>query len=279
MRSVVPALVALLVPAVSALAQTCEATFAKSGNGITGLRFTATQTVNDLTSPNAINQLRGIVLAKGYDVLAAEPAAGSMLMEQPQTANRRSFQIVAQATTEGQMTTVQMNARMRAGQFAKQEDVRTEMCGVLAELKGGSAGVAAATQGSTATAAGAPATALTAQTLADRVSKERDNDANEIPLRYRGRSFTLSGTIASVDRNGDTYRVLFDIIPWERKAVKLPGDSQFKTDIVCILAPGQSVYALTLRRRASIRLTGTYFDYRESPMPSVMWLSECRPAE
>jgi hypothetical protein len=268
----------LLIHAVPAIAQSCESTFTKNGNPITGLKFTALHSVADLSASDAINQLRGIALKRGYDVLAAEPDAGDMLLENPQTANRRSFQIVAKATVSGSVATVQLRANMLRGVFAKQEDVSAEMCGVLAEIKGGSDGVAAAAQGKTATAgAGAP-TVLSAQMLADRVSKERDKDVNEIPLRYQGRSFTLTGTIKSVDRDGDSYRVLYDIMAWEQKAVRLPGDSQFKTDIVCVLATGQSVYALTLKKGANVKLTGTYQNYRESPSPSVMWLSGCKPA-
>ncbi len=270
-------LLVMLLPAAPLVAQTCEATFAKNGNPITGLKFTATQSVAELSTPDAINQLRGIVLTRGYDVLATEPVAGNLLLESPQNANQRSFPLVAQATTEAQVTTVQLRANLKGGVRAKQEDVRTEMCGILAELKGGRAGLAAASQGRSASAAAAPPTVLTAQMLADRVSKERDRNVNEIPLRYPGRSFTLSGTVASVDRDGDTYRVQFDIMAWEQKAIRLPGESQFKTDIICVLAPGQSVYALTLKKRANVRLTGTYENYRESPVPSVMWLAGCKP--
>ncbi|MCU0636316.1 MAG: hypothetical protein MUE41_15725, partial [Gemmatimonadaceae bacterium] len=146
-------------------------------------------------------------------------------------------------------------------------------------IKGGAEGIAAAEKGETAVAGGGAPTVLTAQTLADRVSKERDKDVNEIPLRYQGRAFTLSGRVKSVNRDGESYNVIFDIIAPEAKAVRLPGDSQFKTDIVCVLAKGQSVYALTLKPKANVTLTGTYLNYREHPMPSVMWLSECRPAQ
>lgn len=277
MRVLASGIACLLMSAVAG-AQTCEATFAKNGNPITGLKFTATQSVADLSTPDAINQLRGIVLARGYDVLAAEPDAGSLLMENPQTANARSFQIVAQATTEAKLTTIQLRASMRAGVMAKQEVVRTEMCSVLAEIKGGAAGATAASQGRTATAGGTGPTVLSAQILADRLSKERDNDANEIPLRYRGRSFTLTGKVESVNRDGETYRVVYEILAWEQKAIRLPGDSQFKTDIVCVLAPGQSVYALTLKKKSNVRLTGTYADYR-STGTSTFWLSDCRPAQ
>ncbi len=79
-------------------------------------------------------------------------------------------------------------------------------------------------------------------------------------------------------RDGDRYSVIFEITPWERKAVRLPGDSQFKTDIVCVLASGQSVYALTLKPKTKVKLTGTFADYRANSMPSVLWLSECKPA-
>jgi hypothetical protein len=278
MRSRITALVVALVATPVLLhAQTCDATFTKKGNPITGLKFIAQHNVADLSTPDAVNQLRGIVLAKGYDVLAAEPAAGDLLMEMPQTANRRSFPIIAKATSEGSAVTVELRANLRAGVFAKDDTVKSELCAVLTSLKGGAAGVAAATDGSTATGAGAAPTVMSAQMLADRVSKEHDKNVNEIPLRYKGRAFTLDGTIAWVRRDGDTYNVAFEITPWERKAIRLPGDSQTKTELICILAPGQSVYALTLKPRSKVTLTGTYFDYKE--IGSVMWLSECRPAK
>lgn len=275
-KCVFPA-VALLVPA-HAFASNCEAIFAKKGNPITGLKYTALQSVNDLTKANAINQLRGIVLAKGYDVLATEAEAGSMLLEQPQTADRRSFQIVATATTEGSVTTVQLQANLRGGQFTKDEAVRSEMCSVLAQLVGGKSGIAAANRGRNAAQGGGTPTAMTAQGLSQRLSAEFDKNAETIPLRYKGRSFTLSGRVAYIRKDGDTYRVQFEIMDPSEMVFKLPGQSATKTDIGCLLAKGQTVYALTLKPKASVKLTGTYHDYRDVPYPPIMWLSECRPA-
>lgn len=284
MRLVLTAALLAVVPIGPAIASTCEATFARKGSPVTGLRYTAIQGVPELSTPDAINQLRGIVLGRGYDVLASEPAAGDMLLEMPQSMDRRSFQIVAKATSDRDLTTVQLEARLRVGVFAKDEDVRSEMCGVLAGLKGGKAGIAQAEKGRDAAAGGAAPTVLTAQTLADRLSKERDRNPDEIPLRYKGRSFTLSGNVAQVRKDGDSYNIVFDIMGWEDKSIHLPGDSEFKTDIVCVLAPGQSVYALTLTPKgrafklsSSVKLTGTFADYRESPSPSVFWLSDCKP--
>lgn len=270
-------LVAALLGAAPALASTCEATFAKKGNPITGLKYTAIQSVNDLTTANAINQLRGIVLANGYDVLATEAEAGTMLIEQPQTANRRSFQIIASATTEGSVTTVQLQANLRGGQFTKDEAVRAEMCSVLSQLQGGKPGIAAANRGRDAVQGGGTPTAMTAQALSQRLSAEFDKNAETIPLRYKGRSFTLSGRVAYVRKDGDTYRVQFEIMDPSQMVFKLPGQSTSKTDIGCLMAKGQSVYALTLKPKASVKLTGTYFDYRDVPYPPIMWLSECRP--
>jgi hypothetical protein len=266
----------LFCPLAAVLAQGCDATFAKKGNAITGLKFSARHTVADLSTPDAINQLRGIVVSKGYDVLATEPEAGDMLLEMPQNANQRSFPLVAKATSDGAAVTVELRANLRAGVMTKEELVKTELCSLLSALKGGAAGTLAASEGKTASAAGTAPTVLSAQILADRLSKERDKNVSEIPLRYKDRAFTLDGTVASVSRDGDSYHVVFEIIPWERKVIKLPGDSQFKTDIVCVLATGQSVYALTLKPRSKVKLTGTYADYRESS-GSTMWLSNCRP--
>ncbi len=270
--------VAVLLRAGSAHAQSCDATFSKKGNPVTGLKYTAIVSVADLSTRDAINQIRGIVVARGYDVLAAEPDAGDLLMEMPQAEARRSFPIVAKATVEGSISTIQLRANLRAGVFTNNDSVKAELCGMLGALKGGAAGVKAAEQGLTASATSKP-TVMSAQMLADRVSKERDQNVNEIALRYKDRAFTLDGLVSSIVRDGDRYTVIFDILSTEQKAIRAPGESQFKTDIVCQLAPGQSVYALTLKPRTKVTLTGTYSDYRASPVPSMMWLSNCTPAK
>ena len=79
---------ALLFVAGTANAATCEEAFVKKGNPITGLRFTGAVTVADLPPAVAIGQMRGIVAAKGYDIMADEAEYGSMLIEQPMTGDR-----------------------------------------------------------------------------------------------------------------------------------------------------------------------------------------------
>lgn len=268
-------LVAALFPA-TAFGATCEESFVKKGAVIGGLRFTASVTVPDLAPETAINQLRGIVLARGYDVLTDEAADGSMLIEQRQTGKARSFPIIATATQEGKTGTVQLEARLRGGMIVKEADARTELCAVLSQIKGGKAGLAAARAGKGAVAvAGAPLK-ISALGLSQQLSKEKERNAAAIPLRYKGKAFTIDGSVDYVTKDGDSYRVAFDIPEPYEQAIRLPGQADFKTDISCMMAKGQAAYALTLKPRRSIKLTGTFLQYRE--YPPIMWLSDCRPA-
>jgi hypothetical protein len=116
--------------------------------------------------------------------------------------------VVAKATADAGVTTVQLRASLRAAVMTNADSVRSEVCGMLASLQGGKAGAAAAAEGERATGAGTAPTVMNAQMLADRLSKERDQNVNEIPLRYKGRSFTLQGVVSSVIRDGDKQRDL-----------------------------------------------------------------------
>jgi hypothetical protein len=267
--------VAALFPA-TAFGATCEESFAKKGAVIGGLRFTAAVTVPDLSPETAINQLRGIVLARGYDVLTDEAADGSMLIEQRQTGKTRSFPIIATATQEGKAGTVQLEARLRGGMIVKEADARTELCAVLSQIKGGKAGLAAARAGKGAVAVAGAALKISALGLSQQLSKEKERNAAAIPLRYKGKAFTVDGSVDYVTKDGDSYRVAFDIPEPYEQAIRLPGQADFKTDISCMMAKGQAAYALTLKPRRSIKLTGTFLQYRE--YPPIMWLSDCRPA-
>ena len=64
--------------------------------------------------------------------------------------------------------------------------------------------------------------------------------------------------------------------PWEM-ALRLPGAAPFKTDIGCLMAPGQAGYLLTLKLDRNGRPTGTYDDLDEGR--HVMWLNQCRPEQ
>lgn len=263
--------------AVPAAAQSaCASTFQKSGNGITGLKFRATESVRDLSAANAINQMKAIMTGRGYDVIIAEPEAGSMLVEQPLSGKARAIPFEINAVDQNGVATVTLEAKMKAGMFTKEADAKTEMCTVLGMLKGGKAGLALAAAGAKGgnLGNGAPV-AMSALLFSHQISKDAERNAAAVPLRYKGKVFTLSGTVDYVNRDGNSLAVVFKIPnPWE-EAIRLPNAAKFKTDLSCLMAPGTGAYALQLKPGKSVKLTGTFYEYRE--ISPIAWFKDCRP--
>jgi len=265
----------LLVPSL-AHAATCEESFTKTGNVIGGQKFGASVTVPGLTPASAIGQLRGIVVSRGYVVMTAEPEAGSMLFEQSVTNKARGFPMTADATASGGATTVTISAKLPAGMTAKADSAKTELCLMLGQLKPGRAGNAAAASGMTATGSAAPIT-MTAFSFSHQISKDTQRNAAATELRYRNKSFVLSGNVGELDKWGGAYVVLFDIPDPSREALPLPNEAPFKTDIICKMAPGQAAYYLQLKPGKSIKLAGSYDSF--DPDRHVLVLRDCRSAK
>ncbi|MBJ7500794.1 MAG: hypothetical protein JHC57_13670 [Sphingopyxis sp.] len=268
---------ALLFAAGTANAATCEEAFVKKGNPITGLRFTAAVTVADLPPAVAIGQMRGLVAAKGYDIMADEAEYGSMLIEQPMTGTVRAFPIQITATQTGGIGTVVMEARLRAGQATKADAAMAEMCGMLNQIKGGKAGAAAAKKGATATTVAAAPVKMNSLSFSQQVSKDTERNAAGILTRYKGKQFTIDGLVDYVTKDGRDFRVGYKIPQPYEQAIRLPNQAPFKTDIVCYMAPGQAAYSLQLKPNKSIKLTGTVEDFDE--YKHIIWLKDCRPAQ
>jgi hypothetical protein len=246
-----------------ASAATCEDTFVKKGNGITGMKFTGTVTVSDMTPVSAIGQLRGIVAARGYDIMADEAAYGTMLIEQPMSGKARAFPIMITATSDGKNGTVEMQAKMPAGMAVKEADAKTELCLMLNQLKGGKAGLALAAKGKNAQTVQAAPLAISALEFSHQVSKDTERNPAGVLTRYKGKSYTIDGSVSYVTKDGDKFRIGYDILnPWE-EAIRLPNVAPFKTDIVCYMAPGQAAYSLQLKPKKGIKLTGIVEDFDE----------------
>lgn len=254
-------------------AATCEESFTRTGSIIGGLRFKAAVTVPDLTPANAIGQMRGVAAGKGYDILVAEPEHGSMLIEQPQTGSARAFPITITATAAGRSGTVEMEAKLRAGQTVGADAARTEMCLMLGQLKGGRAGATAAASGMKAQSASAPL-AIDALTLSQQISKDTERNAAAIPLRYRNKTFIISGLVDATTQDRGEYIVAYRIQHPHEQLIRLPNQAAFKTDIGCVMAPGQAAFALQLKPGSRIRLSGT-FD-RFSSTTHTLLLKDCR---
>ena len=265
----------MLLPSM-ANAATCEESFVKKGSLISGLKFTATVSVPDLTPVSAIQQLRGIVAAKGYDIMADEAEYGSMLIEQPMTGKARAFPIQITATNEAKVGTVVMQANLRSTMIVKEADAKTELCGMLNQLKGGKAGLALAAKGKSAQTVQAGPLAMSALAFSHQVSKDTERNPAGVLTRYKGKSYTIDGTVSYVTKDGDKFRIGYDVPnPWE-EVIRLPNIAPFKTDIVCYMAPGQAAYSLQLKPKKSIKLTGIVEDFDE--YKHIVWLKDCRPA-
>jgi hypothetical protein len=264
----------LMMPSV-AHAGVCEDTFVKKGNPIGGVRFIATTSVADMTPASAISQLRGIVAARGYDILVDEAEAGSMLIEQPMNGKSRAFPIEITAVSEKGVGTVRMEAKLRAGMFVKEADSKLELCQILGQLQGGKAGLAAAARGKSAQTVQAAPLAISAQSLSNQISKDTERNSAAVLPRYTGKMFTVDGTVDYVIKDGDAYRVAYKIPnPWE-EVIKRPNAAPFKTDISCMMAKGTGAFSLQLKPGKSIKLTGTFWQYDE--FKHIVWLSDCRP--
>lgn len=261
----------------TAHAGACEDGFVKKGNFLTGLRFSASQSVIDMPPAMAINQIQAIAIRRGYQVIAAEPEAGSILIEQARQSNARGFPIELTATQESGLGTVRMEAKLPAGMNAKADDAKAEMCGMLAELKGGKAGKLAAAGAGSATAASTAPVALSAQEFSQQISKDAERNAAIIPLRYANRRYTLSGTVDFVSGEGKTNAVTFKILQPEQMVLRLPNMAKKMSTVSCLMGPGTSVYVLQLKPGKTVKLTGTFAKFLQ--FEDSVWLKDCVPAK
>mgnify|MGYP000630852158 CR=1 FL=1 len=66
-----------------------------------------------------------------------------------------------------------------------------EMCGILNQLKGGKAGIAAAKAGAGAATVQAAPVAMSALAFSHQVSKDTERNAGNVLTRYKGKQFTI----------------------------------------------------------------------------------------
>lgn len=267
------AVAGLFLGAGTAQAATCEDSFVKKGNPVTGLRFVATTTVPNMSMRSAIGQLNGIVAAKGYAILAVEPDGGAMLVEPPPIGKSRPFPIEIAADGAG---TVRMEAKLRAGMGIPDAAAKAEMCGILAQLKGGKAGDALAAKGLGATSAPGAPVRMSVLRFSQDITGQADKNNAAVQKRYEGRQFTLYGPVSYVGPAGDSYRVEWKLLSNVLTDI-VPGRSSAGFSVNCVLAKGQGVYALQLKPNKHVELTGT-FDQLDYGLSSV-WLKDCRPAK
>ncbi|WP_271679642.1 hypothetical protein [Thermomonas mangrovi] len=270
------ALCALALPAV-AMADECEANFKKSGNPIVMTTYSSAVTVPNLSTGDALLQMRGILVAEKMDVIAENREEGTLLVEQRQSDKARPIPTTINVSTVPAGTRIDMAVKMERGVFSKVEQIRPYMCGLLAKVKGGKEGIAAARRG-----AGADNTEATGNQDVFAFSRMIANEANKnaiaVNARHKGRKYTLSGRIETLMEDGEDYNLIFEVPEIRDMVIKpFPHEAQFKVSVSCLFKPDQLTTVLAMREGQKVKLTGTVMKYDN--FRRVIWLENCTKAK
>ena len=268
---------ALLPFAAPALAGECEANFKKSGNPLVMTSYSSAVTVPNLSTRDALAQMRGIMVAEKMDVMAEDAEGGTLLVEQRQDKAARPIPTTITVSEVASGTRIEMAIKMERGVFSKVEQIQPYMCGLFAKVKGGKEGVTAAKKG--AGAANNEATGNQDVFMFSRmIAGEANKNAIAVNARHKGRKYTLTGRIETLMEDGEDYNLIFDIPEIRDMALKpLPFDAQFKVSVSCLFRPNQLTTVLALREGQKVTLTGTVYKYDN--FRKVIWLENCTKAK
>ena len=267
---------ALLSLSAPALAGECEANFRKSGNPIVMTTYSSAVTVPNLSPRDALAQMRGIMVAEKMDVMAEDADGGTLLVEQRQDGSKRPIPTTIEVSDVASGTRIGMSVKMERGVFSKVEQIKPYMCGLLARVKGGKEGMAAAKKGAGAT--NSEATGNQDVFLFSRmIAGEANKNAIAVNARQKCRKYTLAGRIETLMEDGEDYNLVFDIPGISEMAIKpLPFDAQFRVGVSCLFKPNQLATVLSMREGQKVTLTGTVLKYDN--FRKVIWLENCSKA-
>ena len=268
---------ALLSLSAPALAGECEANFRKSGNPIVMTTYSSAVTVPNLSPRDALAQMRGIMVAEKMDVMAEDADGGTLLVEQRQDGSKRPIPTTIEVSDVASGTRIGMSVKMERGVFSKVEQIKPYMCGLLARVKGGKEGMAAAKKGAGAT--NSEATGNQDVFMFSRmIAGEANKNAIAVNARHKGRKYTLTGRIETLMEDGEDYNLIFDIPEVGDTALpNLPFDAKFKVSVSCLFRPNQLTTVLALREGQKVTLTGTVYKYDN--FRKVIWLENCTKAK
>lgn len=271
------AALALLPFAAPAFAGECEANFKKSGNPLVMTSYSSAITVPNLSTRDALAQMRGIMVAEKMDVMAEDAGGGTLLVEQRQTGSTRPIPTTITVSDVASGTRIEMAIKMERGVFSKVEQIQPYMCGLFAKVKGGKEGVAAAKKG--AGAANNDATGNQDVFMFSRmIANEANKNAIAVNARHKGRKYTLTGRIETLMEDGEDYNLIFDIPEISEMTLKpQPFDAQFKVSVSCLFRPNQLTTVLALREGQKVTLTGAVYKYDN--IRRVIWLENCTRAK
>lgn len=265
---------ALLVAADVAVAGECENNFTKSGGMFTGGNYSSSIAVADLSVEDGLGQMRGIMIKEKMDVLTEDAETGTMLVEQRSSGATRPIPTIITISSEDADAQVAMTVKTEKGMVAKAEDMKTYLCSLLVQVKGGEAGRLAGAAGSK-TQNNADTTQRDVFIFSREIANEANKNAVAVNARHKGRSYALKGRIEHIQEDGEDYNVSFDIPEISEMALRpLPGDAQFRVGVACLFRPNQLAWVLTMREGQSVTFSGKFLRYDN--IKKMAWLENCK---
>ena len=268
-----PLLALVLLPfAAPALAGECEANFKKSGNPIVMTSYSSAVTVPNLSTRDALAQMRGIMVAEKMDVMAEDADGGTLLVEQRQDKAARPIPTTITVSEVASGTRIEMAIKMERGVFSKVEQIQPYMCGLFAKVKGGKEGRAAAAQGAK-TQNNADVTVKDVYVFSREIAREAKGNAVAVTARHKGRHYALRGRVDYVQEDGQDYNVSFDIPEQGSGLLQVPGDNEPRVGVACLFKPNQLANVLTFRKGDKVTFKGQFLRYDD--FKRVLWLQNC----
>lgn len=264
------ALVAVTSPAI---AGECEDNFKKTGNAFSGVDFSSSVTVPQLSVAHALGQMRGIMIAEKMDVITEDAETGTMLVEQRATGATRAIPTLINASASGDAASIEMTVKTEKGQFAKADAIRPYMCDLLARVVGGKAGIAAAAAGAKASN-NDDVTAKDVFVFSREIAREAKGNALAVNARHKGRKYALKGRVDYIQEDGEDYNVSFEIPEQSSLQIQVPGDKEPRVGVACLFRPNQLANVLTFRKGDSARFSGEFLRYDD--LRRMVWLQNCK---
>jgi len=254
----------------------CDSNFSKQGSIFTGAIYRSNVAIADVSVESAIEQLRAKAILEKMSVLSSDAASGSLLIEQRESGATRVIPMLISATNESGVTSVAMEVKLASGMLAKADDVRAEICGMLSAIKVGTSAEQAAAAARMAAENAAPES-MDALDLSMQLARQAHTNQSTINPRYRGQRFTLSGKVGFIMEDGDGYNIGFDIPDRLDMAISPgPNEPSYNVRLSCLMAPSELAYALSLRERERVKLTGVFYKYDQ--FKKTAWLKDCKRA-
>ncbi len=156
--------------------------------------------------------------------------------------------------------------------MAKQDVMRPYMCDLLAKLKGGKDGRAAAVQGARAKN-NDDTTIKDVYVFSREIAREAKGNAVAVTARHKGRKYGLKRRVDYIQEDGQDCNVSFDIPEQSEMLLQVPGDREPRVGVACLFHPNQLANVLTFRKCDRATFTGTFPRYDD--MKRTLWLQNC----